>query len=257
MVAPGFASKILRRIATAALISVVASLVLWVQGADMAPVRVVVWDEQQPGQKQAYTNFLGNQIASYLMSRPGLTVKSVRLDDAEQGLSKANLDSCDVLVWWGHVRQKEITPETGREIVRRIKSGQLSLITLHSAHWSTPFVEAMNERAREDALKMLMPDERQTAMMLETNLYPNKYAAPKYDDRRTPSALFRKQPDGKIQVTLTLPNCCFPAFRADGKPSHVFTLMPDHPIARGIPRRFTIPQTEMYDEPFMCRHRTP
>ena len=26
--------------------------------------------------------------------------------------------------------------------------------------------------------------------------------------------------------------------------------MPDHPIARGIPRRFTIPQTEMYDEPF-------
>ena len=249
MVSPGFASKILRRIATAALISVVA-LELSVHGADVVPVRVVVWDEQQPAQKQAYTNFLGNQIAGYLMSRPGLAVKSVRLDDSEQGLSKANLDSCDVLVWWGHVRQKEIAPESGREIVRRIKSGQLSLITLHSAHWSTPFVEAMNERAREDALKMLLPDERQTTVMVETNLYSNRYMAPKYDDRRTPSALFRKQPDGQIQVTLTLPNCCFPAFRADGKPSHVFTLMPDHPIARGIPRRFTIPQTEMYDEPF-------
>jgi hypothetical protein len=27
-----------------------------------APVRVVVWDEQQPAQKKAYANFLGNEI---------------------------------------------------------------------------------------------------------------------------------------------------------------------------------------------------
>ena len=27
-------------------------------------IRVVVWDEQQAAQKQAYTNFLGNQIAA-------------------------------------------------------------------------------------------------------------------------------------------------------------------------------------------------
>jgi len=247
---PDMHLRLFRWLSVAAFIGGVTSFISPAEAAAVASVRVVVWDEQQPAQKQAYTNFLGNEIAKYLMSRPGLAVKSVRLDDAEQGLSQATLDSCEVLVWWGHARQKEIIPETGREIVRRIKSGQLSLIALHSAHWSTPFIEAMNERAREDALKTLMPDERPTAVIVETNLYPNKYAAPKYDDRQTPSALFRKQPDGQIRLTLTLPNCCFPAFRADGKPSHVFTLMPDHPIARGIPRRFTIPQTEMYDEPF-------
>ncbi len=42
------------------------------------------------------------------------------------------------------------------DIVRRIREGKLSLIALHSAHWSRPFVEAMNERARQDALKALL-----------------------------------------------------------------------------------------------------
>ncbi|MEO8426519.1 MAG: hypothetical protein ABI651_05325 [Verrucomicrobiota bacterium] len=44
-----------------ALISSVASFVSPAWRADAAPVRVVVWDEQQPAQKQAYTNFIGNQ----------------------------------------------------------------------------------------------------------------------------------------------------------------------------------------------------
>jgi hypothetical protein len=33
------------------------------------PVRVVVWDEQQPQQKEAYDNFLGHTIAKYLEVR--------------------------------------------------------------------------------------------------------------------------------------------------------------------------------------------
>ncbi len=42
---------------------------------DAAPgassVRVVVWDEQQPAQKEAYANFLGNQIAAHLREQSG------------------------------------------------------------------------------------------------------------------------------------------------------------------------------------------
>jgi hypothetical protein len=98
-------------------------------------IRVVVWDERQPAQKQAYENFLGNQIASHLRTLPGLSVQSVGLDDPEQGLSDDVLGKCDVLIWWGHVRHAEITPETGQKIVARIKSGATSLISLHSAHW--------------------------------------------------------------------------------------------------------------------------
>ena len=215
-----------------------------------APIRVLVWDEQQPAQKQAYTNFLGNQIADHLRRQPGLAVTSTRLDDPSQGLSATALDACDVLIWWGHVRQAEIKPETGRDIVRRINAGQLSLIALHSAHWSTPFVEAMNERARQDALRALLPTERASAVLRETNQYPQLRTQPKYTDRLTPAALYRKQLEGPVEITLTLPNCCFPAYRGDGKPGHMRVLLPEHPIARHVPRDFTLAQTEMYDEPF-------
>lgn len=211
-------------------------------------VRVVVWDERQAKQKRAYENFLGNQIAGHLKTCAGLTVKSVALDDPQQGLAEDTLDACDVLIWWGHVRHREIKPETGKRIVRRIQAGRLSLITLHSAHWSTPFVQAMYERAREDALAKLKPEERAKAKLKE--VYPKPFKAPKRGDPISPAAQYRRAADGHIEVTLKLPNCCFPSYRPDGKTSEVRTLLPRHPIARGIPARFTIPQTEAYDEPF-------
>ena len=37
---------------------------------------------------------------------------------------------------------------------------------------------------------------------------------------------------------------------SDGKPGHLATLLPDHPIAAGLPKRWDVPQTEMYNEPF-------
>ncbi|MBL9174036.1 MAG: ThuA domain-containing protein [Verrucomicrobiales bacterium] len=212
------------------------------------PVRILVWDERQPRQKDAYTNWLGNQIAAHLQTIPGLSVRSAAMDDPQQGL--ADLDHTDVLVWWGHVRQMEIEPPVARDIVRRILEGRLSLVALHSAHWSRPFVEAMNERARRDAVNALPPGERATAVLVETNLMPRPLMAPKYSDRLTPSVLYRKPIGAPVQIELTLPNCCFPAYRGDGKPSEIRVLLPGHPIARGLPPVFTLSQTEMYDEPF-------
>ena len=49
---------------------------------------------------------------------------------------------------------------------------------------------------------------------------------------------------------LTLPQCAFPGYRADDAPSHVTTLLPQHPIAAGFPEKWDIPQTEMVDDPF-------
>ena len=51
---------------------------------------MLVWDEQQPQQKQAYgERFLGETVAAHLKKQPGLSVSTARLDDAEQGLSRA------------------------------------------------------------------------------------------------------------------------------------------------------------------------
>jgi trehalose utilization protein len=215
--------------------------------AAQKPVRVVIWDEQQPVQKEAYENFPGNAIAAHLGRSKDFEVTSVRLDDPEQGLSSEVLDNCDVLIWWGHVRHGEIKPETAKALVRRIKSGQLSLIALHSAHWSVPFIEAMNERATDDALKTLTEAERK-------NVQIQYVQAPKRlmrrDEPLTPSFVKGQTADGKTLLTINLPSCVFPAVRNDGKPSHLRTTAKDHPIAKGVPETFDIPQTEMYDEPF-------
>jgi trehalose utilization protein len=206
-----------------------------------------VWDEQQPAQKEAYDNFLGNWLAGYLEKQPGLSVKSVKLNDAEQGLSNEILDACDVLIWWGHVRNKEIKPETGRKIVERITAGRLGLLALHLAHWSTPFVEAMYERTRRDVNRQFADGPEKVEISYVA--LPQQYTVPKADARLTPYVVLRKYPEGTTKVRVQQPYCCFPAYRADGKPSTI-KVQPDHPIVKGVPKEFTLPHTEMYDEPF-------
>jgi trehalose utilization protein len=216
--------------------------------ASTRPVRVVIWDEQQPAQKRAYANFLGNQIAEHLGTQPGISVRSVSINDPGQGLAGGVLDDCQVLIWWGHVRNGEIAPEVGQSIVKQIKDGRLSLIALHSAHWSTPFVEAMYERTRLDFAKLrAASDER---IEISEVPPPQRYTLPKADARVTPYVWWRKFPDGVARAAVNLPFCCFPAYRGDGKPSTVRVIRANHPIVEGIPRQFEIPQTEMYDEPF-------
>ena len=208
----------------------------------LPPIRVVVWDEQQPQQKPAYDNFLGNAIADYLSQQNGFKVTSVKMDDKQQGLPDDLLNDTDVLVWWGHVRHKDVKDELAKKIVDRVKAGKLGLISLHSAHWSKPFMFAMNERATQDALDEIVADKR--SQLKITYINPKPGVVPKRTDPLTPTS----KVDGN-NLIITLPLCVFPAYRADGKPSHVHTLIPNHVIARGIPD-FDIPQTEMYDEPF-------
>ena len=209
-------------------------------------IRILIWDERSDAEKEAYDNFLGNCIADQLKKNPAFTVVSSGLNEPEQGIPKGLLDNTDVLIWWGHVKQAEISTEKGKDIVERIKAGKLSFIALHSAHWATPFVQAMNEitkirvladgSVKEEDVKFISP--------------AKQYTIPKYDTRITPYVIERRFPDGHKTATVHLPICCFPSVRNDGKPSAVNVLIPNHPIMKGLPKNFKIPQTEMYDEPF-------
>ncbi len=217
--------------------------------------RVIVWDERQPAQKTVYPNFLGNHIADYLRQQasskegrePDFTVESVALDDSDQGLSDEVLDRCDVLIYWGHVRHHDVSIERAKEVAKRVKEGRLSLLALHSAHWSLPFMETMNIRAIDDALKTLSRSERQKATV-QTIAPEKRIANP--TEPMTPSFQKQVNAEGAITLIVKLPMCVFPYVRGDGKPSHVRTLLPKHPIAKGIPETFDIPHTEMYGDPF-------
>lgn len=215
--------------------------------ATKSPIRVVVWDERQPAQKSAYGDFLGNTVADYLAKKPGLVVKSVGLDDPEQGLSAAVLDQCDVLIWWGHQRHREVTADHVKAVVDRLQAGKLSFIGLHSAHWSKPFIEAMNLRSIEDALKTVPKADRDKVKVMTI---PSPGGIPKADAPLTPSSKLTKASDGSETLTVQLPRCVFPIVHNEGAPSHITTLLPKHPIAARVPATFEIPQTEVYAGPF-------
>jgi trehalose utilization protein len=201
---------------------------------------VLVWDEQQPAQKNAYGGkFFGETIAAHLARQPGLSVKTAALTSPEQGLDEATLDATDVIIWWGHIRNAETKDALAERVVSRVLKGNLSLIALHSAHWSKPFVRLMQERAKADALAKIAPD----AKIEFTNDKPIGHLPEK---ALTPS--LERIADG--QWRLTLPQCVFPGYRADGAPGHMTTRMLDHPIAKGLPSKWDIPRTEMCNEPF-------
>jgi trehalose utilization protein len=235
--------------------SILLSLLVTVSGlaarladsAEPAPIRVVVWDERQPEQKQAYDAFLGNEIAAQLSGRPGIEVRSVALDDAEQGLSPEILDWAEVIVWWSHRRNQDVPVEKARQIVERVRAGRTMYIGLHSAHWARPFTELMDERAREGVRRQFAAVPAEKLVITEV---PGMRKVPARDARFTPATDVERKPDGTVAITLHLPGCIFPAFRNDGKPSTVKVLDPKHPLAAGVPEVFTLPQTEMYDEPY-------
>lgn len=224
--------------------SLVSPTTLFSSSGQAENINVVVWDERQPEQKKVYKNFMGNEIAGYFSNQPELNVQSVGLDDPGQGLTDAILNEADILIWWGHIRQDEIEWKTGRKIVDKIENGTLSMITLHSAHWSTPFMEAMNRITKKRAEREFPGHE------INYISPPDRFTTPEYGSRVTPYSQVRKYPDGKTEINVHLPYCCFPAYRDDGKPSYARFTQPDHPIASGLPEKFEISHTEMYDEPF-------
>lgn len=207
-------------------------------------VRVLVWDERQPEQKQAYGGgFLGDAIANHLRKSPGFEVKSVALDSPGQGLDDATLDTTDVLIWWGHIKHDAVKDDRVKAVVDRVLAGKLSLIALHSAHFARPFMSLMHERSKADALKMIPESDRKAGKFDFSR--PLKREMVKPDSPLTP----RLEKQGDTWVLIP-PVCVFPSWRADGAPGHMTTLLPDHPIAAGLPKTWDVKQTEMYSEPF-------
>lgn len=221
------------------------ALVSFTCALNAAPIRVVVWDEQSAAAKKAYTNSIGDHIAEYLRTLPDLSVKSVSLADPDKGLSNETMENCDVLIWWSHTKNKLVPDDAVKRIVERVKDGSLSLIVLHSALTSKVFIESMNERAREDAVKVI-PEGMKTEYIL-----PKAYKDPLPTDPITPRTEIVTNWPEHVQLALVyLPICEITGWREDGKSSRVTTLLPEHPIARDVPKEFDIAQTEVYLEPF-------
>ncbi len=218
---------------------------------DAKPIHVLVWDERQPRQAEAYDNFLGNEIVTQLTaSSPSLEFRSVAIDDPEQGLSVTNLEWADVIVWWGHVRQRDVTDDNAQRVLDHVLAGDLDLIALHSAHWAKPFVTAMNWRSLQDGRRHLQQQAGTAKLTIETVDPPRPYTVPMHGSTLTPAYFGYRKSQTEFHGLVHLPWCCFPDYRPDGLPGTITVKLPQHPIAKDLPATFAVKQTEMYNEPF-------
>jgi trehalose utilization protein len=101
--------------------------------------RVVVWSEGTAQEDKVYPDDINSAIADGLRKRlEGWTVEIAGLKDPEQGCSQASLDRCDVLIWWGHKKHRDVKDEYVERIVRRVKEEGMGFISVHSSHFAKP-----------------------------------------------------------------------------------------------------------------------
>lgn len=219
--------------------------------AEAQQIHILVWDERQPRQAKAYDSFLGNEIVAQLsVQTKRLEFRSVALDDPQQGLSVENLDWADVVIWWGHARQRDVTDDNANRVLEHVLAGDANLIALHSAHWAKPFVNAMNWRSLEDGRRQLQKHAGDAKLTIESVAPPKPYSVPSHGSVLTPAVFGYRKTQKEVHGIVHLPWCCFPDYRPDGKPGTITVKSAKHPIAKGLPPRFQVKQTEMYNEPF-------
>ena len=105
-------------------------------------IKVTVWNEyvherEYEGIAKVYPKGIHGCIADFLGAEEDIEVKCVTLDMEAQGLGEELLRDTDVLIWWSHARQDDITDENVRLIRDSVLSG-MGFIGLHSAHFSKP-----------------------------------------------------------------------------------------------------------------------
>jgi len=153
------------------------------------PIRVRIWCEALAS-RSVYPDGIDGALAGSLGGLADLEVARASLDEPQAGLSDADLDAADVLIWWGRYRHDEVPDDRAEAVVERVRAGKLGLLALHASCGGKPFLRLMNSVSCEPG-----------------------------------------------------------SWREDGKPEIVTVRSPDHPIARGI-GSFTIPQSDMFSEPF-------
>lgn len=109
----------------------------------MRKLHVTIWNEfvherELPAIQAVYPEGIHGCLAAFLQREEDMEVTCVTLDMPNQGITKALLDNTDVLIWWSHARQDEITDETVALVRDAVQAG-MGLIGLHSAHYSKIF----------------------------------------------------------------------------------------------------------------------
>ena len=108
----------------------------------MKKLRVTVWSEGldpiiEPKAVACYPNDINTAIGEFLAANEDLEVALHSLNEAGNGLSQEILDNTDVLVWWSHLYNDQLSDEAAARVVNAVLDG-MGLVLLHSSLHSKP-----------------------------------------------------------------------------------------------------------------------
>ncbi|ELZ19987.1 hypothetical protein C475_21854 [Halosimplex carlsbadense 2-9-1] len=109
-------------------------------------LQVTVWNEnvherEEPEVAERYPEGIHGAVADALTER-GFETRTATLGEDEHGLTEAVLDETDVLVWWSHCANDEVSDAVASRVVDRVHEG-MGFVPLHSGKNSKPFKRLM------------------------------------------------------------------------------------------------------------------
>ncbi|RKD89213.1 ThuA domain-containing protein [Halopiger aswanensis] len=109
-------------------------------------LQITVWNENVHEQEsedvaERYPNGIHGAIADALEAE-GRTVRTATLQEPEHGLTVDVLAETDVLVWWSHCANDEVSDEVAQRVVDRVHEG-MGFVPVHSGKNSKPFKQLM------------------------------------------------------------------------------------------------------------------
>lgn len=133
-------------------------------------LNVTVWNENvhemsDPEVKARYPTGIHGAVAALVEPelRGFAAIRTATMDEPEHGLPPKVLDDVDVLVWWGHIVQEDVSEEVVHRVVDRVLRG-MGLVILHSAHWSKIFRRLMGTSC---ILKWRAADDRELVWTID------------------------------------------------------------------------------------------
>ena len=111
-------------------------------------IQVIAWSEfTEP--ESVYPTGIHGCLSQHLNNCQGITVSVSGLEDPYQGVSEEQLETADVLIWFGHIKHGDVTDESVERIVKQVKEKGLGFLGLHSTHFARPFKEIGRASCRE------------------------------------------------------------------------------------------------------------
>lgn len=109
-------------------------------------IRVTIWNEgrhekSDPQVAAVYPQGIHTVLAE-MLATAGFEVRTVTLDEPDNGLPETVLQATDVLIWWGHMAHHDVSEAVVERVYRRVLDG-MGLIVLHSGHFSKIFIRLM------------------------------------------------------------------------------------------------------------------